>query len=272
MIRRTLLLALALVPTMALAQQSSSDTDANNILLGKAATLYYSTNHSGLNSFDCAVHPDWKQVFASMSQDKVSDDQQAIDALNNVKITLHARLKGGSGLDWEPAPAKPGEERSPATTALLDQLQNSTAQTLQGFMQFWTPFVDGSATPDSSEGLTVTSNPKGGFRYSLEQNGGKTTAIFNPSLVLEEFDVANEGASVAFLPHYEPSSEGLLLTALKAHIQPAGAPSQLEMQIDLTYQTVAGIRSIPAHLTMHLAGRGQLDFAFDGCTVNGGKK
>ena len=128
-------------------------TPANDALLAKAAKLYYSTDKTGLARFDCAVHADWRTVFLDAGNGApVAEDDPRVLLLNSVKVTLHARMKGGSGIDWNP-PAHPAKPLDQDSIELLDKMQAGTAQMLQGFMQFWPPFVDGSVVPDSSEGL-----------------------------------------------------------------------------------------------------------------------
>ena len=96
-----------------------SGSAADDALLAKAATMYYSTAKAGLNGFDCAVHPDWHTVFASADPGAaISDSDSRLVLLNGVAITLHARLKGGSTLDWTPAA---GGATDADSTALLTQ-------------------------------------------------------------------------------------------------------------------------------------------------------
>ena len=136
------------------AQASAPDTKANDELLAKTAKMYYSTRAAGLDGFDCDVHPDWRTLFSSANNGAtLPDDDARLTTLKPVKIALHARMAGGSTMEWNrpPSPDKPLDADS---TAMLDQLHQATEQTLQGFLQFWTPFVDGSVVPASSEGLT----------------------------------------------------------------------------------------------------------------------
>ena len=245
-----------------------SGSAANDALLAKAGTMYYSTAKAGLNGFDCAVHPDWHTVFASANPGTaVSNSDSRVTLLNGVAITLHARLKGGSTLDWTPAA---GSTTDADSTSLLTQMHQATEQTLvQGFLQFWrTPFVDGSVVPANSSGLDVTHGPST-FTLHSASNGTDVTEVFSNDLLLEKFDVIADGNSIKFEPTYKATSQGLLVERFLAHIQPAGnppAPVQ-EMRVGIEYQAVEGF-PIPRQLNMEVVGSGIFNMSLDGCTVS----
>jgi len=262
------MLALAL-PLPLLGQTAPAANEENEILLAKAATMYYSTSRAGLSRFECGVHPEWQKIYASMSQGQGDKSAEDVALLGGVKITLKARMKGGTGVDWENPKPKTGEKRDAADEELLDRMQSSITGTLQSFMQFWVPFVDGSTFPETGDGLEVIADSKGGFRYKANQGGTEATGIFNPSLMLEEFVIANEGTTVDFHPRYAPTAEGMLISGLTAEIKQPGAAQAQRMEVELSYQKVEKYPAIPAHLKMSFAGRGELEFNFDGCKVDG---
>jgi hypothetical protein len=242
---------------------------ANDEFLAKAGKLYYSTAKSGLNGFACAAHPDWHTLFLSASKGAaVAADDPRIVLLQTVKITLHGQLKGGSTLDWNTAsnPAKPLDQDS---TNMLENMHKATNQTLQGFMQFWAPFVDGSVIPANSEGLEIAQTANG-HSIHLDASGTSLTEVFDSSLILQQFDVVvTGGTTVNFTPTYKPTQNGLLVSAFKAHIQPAGVPpgQAQEMQVEIEYQTLGGF-PIPAKINMDVVNSGTFNFVLDGCTVN----
>jgi hypothetical protein len=244
-------------------------TAVNDALLAKAAKLYYSSDKTGLARFDCAVHADWHAVFLDAGNGApVADDDPRVLLLNSVKVTLHARMKGGSGIDWVP-PAHPAKPLDQDSIDLLDKMQAGTAQMLQGFMQFWPPFVDGSVVPDSSEGLEVTSTDKGGYKMHAEGGGTSLTEVFSNDMVLEQFNVAMGGMTIDFSPAYKPTEKGLLVQSFQARILPAGTPPEQAqlMHVALEYHTVDGF-PIPARLNMEVVGTGKFNFLLDGCRVN----
>jgi len=246
------------------ASPSLSATKANDELLAKAAKLYYSTAKAGLDGFACSVHPDWNALFASANKGtETASGDPRIALLNSVRITLHAHLKGGSTVDWD-SPANPTED----SAKLLSAMHQATEQTLQGFLQFWTPFVDGSAAPANSEGLEMTPT-ENGYRLHANQDGTEVTELMDSNLVLRHFDVAMSSSTVKFVPTYQATEKGLLVEGFLAHILPAGAPpeQEQEMHVTILYQTLDGF-PIPSKLLMEVVNTGIFNFTMDGCTVD----
>ena len=257
-------------PTTAPSTAPAAPADANTAFLTKASSIYYSTTKQGLTGFDCAVHPDWANLFKTVAIQKgipPTEDQKPVALLNTVKITMHARLNGpGSGLDWNPPdPTAPPDQES---IDLLNQMHQGIGQTLQGFLQFWAPFVNGSVIPDSPTGIEITKTAAG---HSIHAVDGTTTLteVLDTDDVLKEFYVETGGAKITFNPSYKPTPKGLLVSAFDATIVPPGATpdKQQKMKVGVEYQTVSGFL-IPSTLSMDVTGTGAFSFTFDGCTVN----
>ncbi len=245
-----------------------SDSQANDQLLARAAKLYYSTREAGLEGFDCEVHPDWRKLFSSATRGApMADDDPRLATLKPVKVTMHARLGGGSSVDWVQT-TDPGKPLDADATSLLDQMHQATEQTVQGFLQFWTPFVDGSVIPSTSGGMTVTRSATD-TTIHIEQNGARVTEIFSNELVLQHFDVVTSGVSIQFAPSYQPTEKGLLVNRFDAHIEPVGqaaVPVQ-EMHVQVSYATVDGL-PIPSNLNMEVVGTGVFNLSMDGCRTH----
>lgn len=254
----------------ATAQQGATaqSADGDDAWLARTSRLYYSTTKAGLNGFDCAVHPDWRGLFMTASPGtEVNEDDANVTLLKSVKISLHAHMQGGSTLDWNPDPS-PGEPLDDASSQMLTRMHEATEQTLEGFMQFWTPFVDGSVVPNSSQGLTIT-HTGAAHTIHAEQQGSALTETFSNDLLLEHFDVDMKDLSLKFQPAYKPTDQGLLVKSFLAHVQPAGSASEKaeDMRVDIEYQTLDGF-PIPARLSVEIANSGTMNFVFDGCTVS----
>jgi hypothetical protein len=258
----------AATPPTAQSAKVSPALQANNELLSKAAALYYSTTKAGLSGFDCAVHSDWRAIFASVDKGtEMPADDPRFAMLNAIKITLHARLKGGSTVEWTPPAADPNNPIDPDSGNMLDGMHQSVDQTLNGFLQFWTPFVNGSIVPDSANGLEITPTPEGGYKVYAEQGGTKLKEIFDKDLVLQLFSVDQNGTKIEFSPTFKSTEKGLLVTKYLAHIAPAGTPGQVqEMHVNVEYQVVDGFQ-IPSSIGMEVVNSATLNFTLNGCTV-----
>jgi len=253
-------------PAAAAAQPAKPNPD--NEWLAKTGKLYYSSAKAGLTGFECAVHPDWHTLFVSANNgEAVAEDDPRIVLLKTVKVTIHAKMRGVSTIDWvtDSNPDKPPDQTS---TDLLESMHRSLEQTLEGFLQFWSPFMEVAVVPDSAEGLEITHTPTEHMIHA-KQGDTELTEVFSSDLVLEQFNVNMSGAKINFLPAYKSTPQGLLVNAFEAHILPAGAPpAQAQvMKVGIEYQQVNGL-AIPDKLNMQVVGTGTFDFAFDGCTTN----
>jgi hypothetical protein len=255
-------------PAQAPADQAPANrSDADAAFLAKANSLYYSTTKLGLTGFDCTVRPDWVNIFKTVLKGSPSAaDEKPIAVLNSAKITIHARLTGpGSGLEWTPGPtALPDQE----SFELLEYMHQSTGQALQTFMQFWTPFVNGSVIPDPAAGSEVKKTETGHTIHTMD-GSASITEVLDAGNVVKQFNVETQGAKIVFEPSYKPTPNGLLVSGFAARIQPPGAAPDKEqkMNVVVEYQTVNGFL-IPHTLSMDVAGTGNFTFTLDGCTVN----
>jgi hypothetical protein len=236
--------------------------------LRKAGSLYYSTAKAGLGGFDCTVHPDWRTLFASANAGSaINADDARILLLESVKISLHADLQGRSSLKWTPD-ANSAQPLDQDSSALLSKMHDVTEQTLEGFLQFWTPFVDGSVVPASAAGLTITHTGSLNTIHA-EESDTALTETFTNDMLLEHFDVNANGISIKFQPAYKPTVQGLLVKSFQAYVQPTGGqPDQAQqMHVDIEYQTLEGF-PIPSRLNMEMTNTGKFNFVLDDCTVS----
>lgn len=248
--------------------QPNTTPNPDSEWLAKTGKIYYSSAKAGLTGFDCAVHPDWHALFASANKGMdVPDDDARLGLLKTVKVTMHARMKGGSTIDWV-AQADADKPLDQSSTDLLNGMHQSVQQTLEGFLQFWTPFVEDSVVPDKTEGLDITHSATS-HQIHAKQGETELTEIFNNDLVLEQFNVVLSGTSIKFEPTYKPTPQGLLVSGFVAHILAAGAPNgqEQEMHVGINYQAVNGL-TIPSELNMDVVGTGKFNFKFDGCSTN----
>jgi hypothetical protein len=247
------------------ATRSAQDQAADDALLNKARTLYYSTAKAGLTGFDCTVDPDWLATFVKANPGTtISSDDSRVVLLKRVAMALHANLKDASvTLDWTP----PSVTLTSDQTNLLTQMHSASQQSLGGFIQFWTPFVDGTVIPANSSGMTVTHSVSS-FTIHADANGTSVTETFSNDLLLEHYDVITDGTSVKFEPSYKATPQGLLVEHFVAYIQKADDPSApiMEMHVAVQYQPIDGF-PIPSRLDMEVVGTGVFNMALNQCTV-----
>lgn len=110
------------------AAPQSAQPDPDIQWLAKTSKLYYSSAKAGLTGFNCAVHPDWHTLIVSATKGAVvAEDDPRIALLNSVKITLHARMRGGTTIEWVLDTAANGQQPHPAKSTTTTQQQRPAA-------------------------------------------------------------------------------------------------------------------------------------------------
>lgn len=255
---------LGICSVAALAAAQSPSSNSNNAWLAQTAKLYYSSSKAGLKGFDCTLQPDWQQLFASKDGGTVAaSDAPAVTLLNSVKTAIHARMDNGAIVDWNP----PTQQLDATQSALLDQMHSALNQMVQGFLQFWSPFIETQVVPESADGLEITPTPDGGKQIHAAAAQVEVTEIFDRGNILRQYNVTMSGTKILLSPTYTPSDHGLLVTQFHAFIQPQDASqNKQEMNVQLGYQWIDGF-PLPAQLHMDVVGVAGLNIAFQNCTA-----
>ena len=248
--------------------ETSSRGNDDDLLLARAAKLYYSTKSAALTGFDCTVHPDWLPLIqSSETHSTVTENNENVLLLKGVAISLHARMNGSSVLDWV-QPSNTSKPLDQVSAETLDQMHKTTQETLMGFMQFWTPFVDGSVVPPNARGVEIT-HSSSGMTLHVKQPDAEVTEVFSNELILKEFKVVTGEKTIDLVPSYDSTDNGLLVSRFVARIGPenASATEVQLMHVEIDYQTI-GDFPIPSRLNMEVLGTGVFNFKLDGCRVN----
>jgi hypothetical protein len=153
-------------------------------------------------------------------------------------------------------------------TSALDQMHKGTEQAIQGFMQFWTPFVDGSIVPASSNGVGIT-REAGDITIRMKQRDAIVTEVYSNNMILQHVSVITDTSSVDLSPSYDSTDNGLLVSRLVARIRKNGAPPEQaqEMHVEIYDQQVSGF-PLPSRLNVEVIGTGLFNFEMDRCRVN----
>jgi hypothetical protein len=160
-------------------QAKSPQSAEYDALLAKAKKLYYSYTREKVAGFDCDVKPDWLKLFTEVNgpENQKADDPR-IAVLNSVKIKIHAHTDGTANLDW----IEPPNMSDPSD--ISNTMHSAVSQTLGGFIQFWTPFMDGDVIPDNSNGLEVHKTADG-YTFHAEDADTKVDETLDAALNLK---------------------------------------------------------------------------------------
>ena len=135
---------------------------------------------------------------------------------------MHARMKGGSTIEWV-ADSNPDKPLDQSSTDMLDSTAPDRGADPGRLSAVLGSVHGGLGGSRFREGLEITHTPTV-HTIHAKQGGTELTEIFSNDLVLEQFNVDMNGTSIKFSPTYKPTPQGLLVNAFEAHIVPAGAP------------------------------------------------
>lgn len=243
---------------------SAQTANDNDIWLAQTAKLYYSSARAGLKGFDCTLRTNWQDLYTTTNGSMSDNDAKSLATLNRVGIVLHARMKGGSTMDWNPPAQLDGDQSS-----MLSQMHDAMNQIIvDGFMQFWTPFIENSVVPDSSNGLEMTATAGGGMKIHIKNSDFELDETFDAGRILRQYNIVMSNARIKLTPTYSPSAHGLIISNFHALIHPPDGQSgnSQEMNVEVQYETIDGF-PLPTHFVMEVTGVAKLHLAMEGCTV-----
>ena len=242
-------------------QAKSAQSAEYDALLAKAKKLYYSYTSEHVAGFDCDVKPDWLKLFSEVNgeQNQKADDPRIV-LLNSVKIKIHSHTDASATMDW----IEPPNMNDP--NGVSNAMHSAVSQTLTGFVQFWTPFMDGDIIPDTSSGLEVHKTADG-YTLHAEDAETKVDETLDAALTLRKYEVTMNSSQVKFQPEFEQTDKGLVVNYFLAHIIPVDKTQQgQELHVAVRYQDVQGVE-VPREIRMEVVGTGKLNVTLSGCTV-----
>ena len=257
--------ALASAPTVA---------GAKDALRARAELLYDSAEKPGLHAFGCQVHPDWNLIMTSSRKGApLAADDPRLPLLNQVRITLHARLNGSSTLDWQPSP----DRLDASAQATLDTAHRGIEQTLLGVLRLWAPPVNGSIPEPFGEDNFVLAQSENSYTLRCQDKQHSLTELFDRNLLLTQYISTEFCSTIRSAPNFDRNSQGLLVSSFIARIHAAGASPQTtapetdeETRVALEYapgsQPADRAQPIPVKLATEIPNVVTMNFALDACS------
>jgi hypothetical protein len=222
--------------------------------LSAARATYYTPTTDGLQSFHCDVTNNWKLIL-----NDVSADDPFLAWLTQVSISLDDNLKTGGKATWTSAKPPPADAADAE-----NQIQKGLTQMLQGFMQTWNGYMNGSMVPEPDSSTTVTRNGDGVLLHAADANDSIDES-FDRNMVLTESHVIAPNMDVEMYPTYEQTSDGKIVSSMRSVTRATNAPGT-DMTMTVTYNLIDSFR-IPATLKVAEKNVGNFEFTFANCSV-----
>ncbi len=237
------------------AQEVPKDKQAP--LLLSAQKQYYNLLTSGVKSYTCDVFFDWDGFFTQVAGKPLPKDDPTMVYLNSLKLVLVNDLSGQGDMKFVDAGAPPEDHRDG-----VEKLKGSIKQMVGGFVQAWTPTLNGTIIPADVDSMKKT--PAG---YVLTGKGEEQTEeTLDSDLRLTGLSVKSKNLTSVMQTTFVGSPKGLLMTEMEGdYHEPESAPAT-HVVMKTSFEPVDGVE-LPATLTASVPNVATFKFAFRGCTV-----
>lgn len=257
MLRKTLCLAaLACLSSSCLNAQDKEARDR----LAAAHAQYYTPTASGLKSFHCDAHIDWKAMLSRLTGTEVPDNSSGLKFLQTVRLAVTDDLRGAGSLEWTNA-TDPPQDRKEGIQQMQEGLQTSVA----GFFQSWNAYVNGAMVPLPDSTITLTRSGDG-LHLSGSTNNTTFDEDYDKNMLLTQVLVVNPNMRVLAIPTFTPTSDGLVVSSVRSEVhQPPTAP-ETDATFHIEYAKVDSYQ-IPSHVIFDIKNTGTIEIGFSTCKV-----
>lgn len=203
-----IVIAVATFATATMASAQQTGVVSQTTLLKQTREAYYQPIERGVQGFACTVSFDWNDVLERASGRKIPSREPTLVALKNASVTVSDDLVKGVTVkvDYPGGPA--GVSAPVASREKI--LKNVVTASLEG----WNPFLSDRIFPMEGTKYHFEAMPTG-YRLTLE--GGTFFSILDLDARFQVTHGENHlnGTTTDFVPTFDPSTHGWLITSLK---------------------------------------------------------
>lgn len=250
----------ALLGAPLLAQQNNA---SDRLLMARA--MYYTPTTSGLHSFRCDVHYDWKAMLASHSKQPVSDDSPVLVYLLQTHMTTYDELKGPGSITFTNTAAIPDPDTiGPA----IEQLQHGMERMFSGYYTSWNAYVNGTMVPLPDASTAIHPTADGGIELSsVGLDSVDLAETLDKNMLLTSVHVVQPDSDIVAHPVFTDTPDGRLVSTVVSEVhQPKTAPA-VEVTFTTTYAQVGKYR-LPSAIDYAVKNVASFHFDLDHCEIN----
>jgi hypothetical protein len=233
---KALLLILCACPFIAQAQNQIDKA----AIIRQASRSYYGVRASGLVEFQARVTPTWEVAIKD-----IGSNPEGLKLLNSLKFSLSFVVDKAVEVNQEMSVPAPNEQ----VAAGFKQIRAGMQQLLSGFFDTWDLFMLNSPFPQADGSYELTDSISG---YLVNYKDGKAdiSVEMNKDLTVTLVKVISPEFEGSIWPKFTRTDKGLVLTGYSANYLPAKGPGKVDLDIQIEYQDVQGLR-LPQRLRMH---------------------
>lgn len=202
---------------------------ANETVITRARTAYYSLARKGFKGFTAVVEPNWEVILGDTAT------AASLKVFRAVQFSLVVDANGVATVKHEVGPNAAKAQLQPTVNRIHADIQRLVA----GFFNTWRLFVVNSPFPE-----TEIQIDKSGKQYKLSHSApaGNVTIALNEELLITEWSLVGPTAKRTVKPQFQRTPEGLLLSGYRGDFNPAGEGVRTTLEYQIEYQEISGIK------------------------------
>lgn len=224
--------AVAALPASATAQASN----ANAALMRRLGADYYSLKRLGFGGARCRMTPDWTVVLRQPRSNP--QFQNAFAMLDQLQFVLTIDSEGGIKLDKKDT----GTGRTAQQAASIQQIFAGLDQELGGFFSTWSLFMIQPPTPAPSQADLTVAAQAGGYRLNYKDGDSVVRMETNRAGEISHLAISAPSFTSTVDPSFAHDPAGLVLSHYVGDYLPASGPGKTHLVVDISYQTVGGLK------------------------------
>lgn len=254
-------LALASAALFSAPLHAQQNNASDRLLMAHA--MYYTPTTSGLRSFRCDVHFDWKGLLAQYGKQPIPDDSPVIVYLQQTRMSTYDELKGPGSLQFTNAATMPE-----AQAAAIQQMQHGMQQIFSGYYTSWNAYLNGTMVPLPDASTAIHPTADGGVELQgVGLHAMDTTETFDKNMLLTSVHVVQPDSDIVARPSFTDTPDGRLISTVVSEIrQPKSAPA-VEVTFTTTYAQVGKYR-LPSAIDYSVKNVAGFHFDLDHCEIN----
>ena len=245
----------------ALSAQSKSGSLEKRLLNARPA--YYTPTAAGLQSFHCGVTIDWKDLFQRLQGKTLPDDDPMLKYVQSAHLSVEDNLHSGAHFAW----ANTGVP-DPQIEKRAAQISSGMKQMVEGFLQSWNGYMNGSMVPAPDDTVTLT-DENGALHLRAKTGTMHLDEYFDKSMLLTSAHVTDPSKSMDVLaePTYMESPKGRIVEDIHSIVKQPAPAADVDVRMSVTYREAGGFQ-LPATMKIDEQNVGTFDFAFTECAVD----
>ena len=225
---RALLIVLAIV-ALTVPAHARQQATANQELLSRARSAYYSLAKKQFKGFTATVEPNWEVILGDTAT------PASLKVFRAVQFSMTVDANGGATITHEFGPDAAKPELEPTVNRIHADVQRLVA----GFFNTWRIFVVNSPFPETEIQIE---NQNARYKLFYTTQAGDVTIAMGNDLAITEWNLTGPTVKRTVKPQFQKTPDGLLLSGYEGVFNPVGEGIKTRLEFHIEYQDEGGLK------------------------------